>query len=249
MPASQPTIIATSIGIGPGSRGEDDWVAGPSYQLAAELSGRAEASRICLIATAAGDNPATLTNLYSAFGRRGMVVSHLALFPSPNIADLRAHLLGQDIIWVSGGSTPNLLALWRLHGLDLIMRECWEAGVVLMGCSAGSVCWHLGGTTDGFGLPLRPVTDGLGFLPYSNSPHYDAEPERRPKFQELIGSKALPDGYATDDGVGLIFRGTEFSEAISELPDKNAFKVSWSAPGEVTEEPITPRLLTASRPS
>ncbi len=80
-----------------------------------------------------------------------MRVSHLALFPMPSVADMAGHLGSQDIIWVAGGSTANLLALWRLHGLDQILADCWAAGVVLMGVSAGSLCWHLGGTTDSFG--------------------------------------------------------------------------------------------------
>ena len=117
---------------------------------------------------------------HNAFAKIGFVSSHLTLFPMPNYPDVRAHLLAQDVIWVGGGSTANLLALWRLHGLDVILRECWEAGVVLQGVSAGSLCWHVGGTTDSFGPDLRPVTDGLAFLPYSNSPHHDVEEQRRP---------------------------------------------------------------------
>ena len=127
----------------------------------------------------------------------------------PNVPDMRAHLLAQDVIWVGGGSTANLLALWRLHGLDVILRECWEAGVVLKGVSAGSLCWHVGGTTDSFGPTLRPVTDGLAFLPYSNSPHHDAEEQRRPLIHRLIAEGALPDGYATENGTGLVFFGTD----------------------------------------
>ncbi|HEY6539080.1 MAG TPA: peptidase E [Candidatus Dormibacteraeota bacterium] len=243
MPASGPTIIATSIGFEAGVAGPEDWWGGPAYRYAASLTSHPEAPRLCIIATAGGDNAAELTSLYSAFGRLGMVVSHLALYPMPNVADIAGHLLAQDIIWVAGGSTPNLLALWGIHGLPPILRSCWEAGVVLMGCSAGSVCWHVGGTTDGFGHPLRPVTNALALLPYSNCPHYDSEPERRPTYQRLVGSKALPSGFATDDGVGLVFRGTELSEAVADRKGKNAYRVSWSAPGEVTEEVIVPRLL------
>jgi peptidase E len=110
----------------------------------------------------AGDN--------AAFGRAGWRVSHLALFPEPNVADVQEHLLAQDLVWVAGGSVANLLALWRLHGIGPAMHAAWQAGVVLMGVSAGSVCWFADGTTDAFGLPLRPVTDALGFLPHSNSP-------------------------------------------------------------------------------
>ena len=110
----------------------------------------------------------------------------------PSTADPAALLLGQDVVWVGGGSVANLLVVWRLHGLDRALREAWQAGVVLAGVSAGSVCWHVGGTTDSFGPDLRPVTDGLGFVPYSAGVHYDSEPQRRPLFQQLIGSGVLP---------------------------------------------------------
>src|SRR5581483_8864069 len=165
-----------------------------------ELARAGPAPHICIIDTAVGDDPARLATAHNAFAKLGMISSHLALFPMPNVTDIRAHLLAQDIIWVGGGSTANLLALWRLHGLDRILRECWEKGVVLKGVSAGSICWHIGGTTDSFGLPLQPITNGLGFLPYSNSPHYDAEEQRRPLTQRLIAEGVLPDGYATDNG-------------------------------------------------
>jgi peptidase E len=143
----------------------------------------------------------------------------------PNFDDVEGHLSKQDVIWVSGGSVANLLALWRLHGLDTILRNAWQAGIVLMGVSAGSICWHVGGTTDSFGLPLQPVTDGLGFLPYSNSPHHDAEPERRPLIHELVAAGTLPEGYATDNGAGLIYYGTDLHEAITEKPGAAAYEI------------------------
>ncbi len=161
--------------------------------------------------------------MHNAFSKLGMVSSHLTLFPMPNVPDMRAHLLAQDVIWVSGGSTANLLALWRLHGLDVILRECWESGVVLKGVSAGSLCWHIGGTTDSFGPELRVITNGLGFLPYSNSPHHDAEEQRRPLIHRLIAEGILPDGYATENGTGLVFFGTELHEAFTEVPGKTAY--------------------------
>ncbi len=148
--------------------------------------------------------------LYSAFGRAGWRPSHLALFAEPNVPDITEHLLDQDVVWVMGGSVANLLALWRLHGVDRAMRTAWEAGVVLMGVSAGSICWFEGGTTDSFGLPLHPVTNGLGFLPYSNSPHHDSEEQRRPAIHRLIADGTLPEGYASDDGTGLVFEGTNW---------------------------------------
>ena len=144
----------------------------------------------------------------------------------------------RDIVWVGGGSTANLLALWRLHGLDEMLQECWEAGVVLKGVSAGSLCWHVGGTTDSFGPELRPVTDGLAFLPYSNSPHHDAEAQRRPLIHRLIAEGVLPDGYATENGTGLVFVGTELAEAFTEEEGKVAY--SLTKEGDTTREVALP---------
>jgi peptidase E len=240
--ASQPTIIATSIGFQ--ADGDNPWNLrpGPSYALAAELARPEATPRVCMIPTAGGENPAYLSAYHHGFSKIGMVSSHLTLFPMPNVTDVREHLLSQDIIWVGGGSTANLLALWRLHGLDVLLRECWEAGVVLAGVSAGSICWHVGGTTDSFGLPLQAVTNGLAFLPYSNSPHYDNEAERRPLTQRLVADGVLPDGYATEDGTGLVFFGTELHEAITEIPGKTAYSLRRDG-ATVREAAIPTRLL------
>lgn len=180
--------------------------------------------------------------MHHAFSKLDMVVSHLDLFPMPNFDDIEGHLSQQDIIWVSGGSVANLLVLWRLHGLDHILRTVWQAGVVLMGVSAGSICWHVGGTTDSFGLPLRPVTDALGFVPFSNSPHHDAEPERRPLIHELVARGSLPEGYATDNGAGLVYHGTTLHEAISEKPDARAYEIRREG-DSARETPLPTRLL------
>jgi len=223
--AAQPTIIATSIGFHPDGPDPQNIRPGSSYRLAAELARAGEHPRICTIATALGDDSARLAAVHNAFSKLGMISSHLSLFPMPNVPDTREHLLAQDVIWVSGGSTANLLALWRLHGLDVVLRECWEAGVVLSGVSAGSLCWHVGGTTDSFGPTLRLVTNGLGFLPYANSPHHDAEAQRRPLIHQLIAQGALPDGYATENGTGLVFFGTDLHEAFTEEPGKTAYSL------------------------
>jgi peptidase E len=168
----------------------------------------------------------------------------------PNVPDIRAHLLAQDVIWVGGGSVANLLALWRLHGVDLAMRDAWEAGVVLGGVSAGSVCWHVGGCTDSFGPDLQPVTNGLGFLPYGNGVHYDGELQRRPVMQRLVGDGTLPLSYATDDGTGLHYSGeggTELIEAVAERAEAQAWCIEPDGDGGAVERPLETRLLPDSR--
>jgi peptidase E len=183
--------------------------------------------RMCLIATAVGDSREYIDRWYERAGSFGDAeLSHLELFVQPNVPDVRAHLLAQDVIFVSGGSVVNLLAVWRAHGLDAILRECWEAGVVLAGQSAGSLCWHLGGVTDSFGDGLDAVDDGLGFLPFSNGVHEDlGDQPRRRCFRESIGAGKLAPGYATEDGVALHYVGTRLHEVLSVLPCRNAWSV------------------------
>src|SRR3954451_8862353 len=172
MPASAPTILATSMGFASRGRGPYDWAPGPVFDLAIELAGRPEQPRLCHLGTATGDDPARVAGVYGAFAGSAVRVSHLSLFPMPTVPDVRAHLLAQDVVWVGGGSVANLLAVWRVHGLDEVFREAWQAGVVLGGGSAGSPWWHVGGTTDPHRPPLRTVTNGLGFIPASNGVHY-----------------------------------------------------------------------------
>lgn len=245
MPADAPTILATSGGFRASTRLQ--WEVGPLTRHAVELAGvTGRAPRVCFLATACGDEARLITTFYDNAWRQGWVGSHLALFPMPNVADPREHLLAQDVIWVWGGSVAGLLALWRLHGLDAPLREAWQAGVVLTGVSAGSICWHTGGTTDSFGPELRPVTDGLGLIPCSNGVHYDSEPRRRPAFRSLIAEGALPPGYATDDGAGLLYRGTELVEALRERPGAGAYRVDPGPGGTAVETPLDVRPVGGS---
>ena len=226
--------MATSGGIVPGRRTR--WEVGPLTERAIDLAGvSGRAPRICYLGTAGGDNPAGIVDFYNAARLRGLEPSHLQLFLMPNVDDVRAFLLGQDVIWVFGGSVAGLLAMWELHGLGPILREAWQAGVVLTGVSAGSICWHVGGPTDSFGPDLRPVTNGLALVPFSNGVHYDSEPQRRPVFQSLIADGTLPAGYATDDGTGIVYRGTLFAGAVSERAGQGAYYVERDASGAVTE--------------
>ena len=244
MSAETPTIVATSIGFPSRARGARDLRAGPVYRFAAEVSRpRGPRPRFCLIPTAVGDAADRILDAYTALFEEDLQVSHLTLFPMPNVPDVREHLLKQDVIWVGGGSVVNLLAVWRAHGLDRILHECWLSGIVLGGVSAGSLCWHVGGTTDSFGHQLRPITDALGWLPYANGVHYDTEPQRRPLLEQLVSEGRLPTAYATDDGVGLVYRGTQMTEAVAQLPEKYAYLVERGEDGRAHETRIMPRLL------
>lgn len=235
-------ILATSGGFLPSDLGPFQWRRGPIIDHAFALAGSPEQPRICFIGTATGDSLNGVAGFYRAFAGSDARASHLELFSMPNVPDVRAHLLAQDVIWVGGGSVANLLAVWRVHRLDEIMRECWEAGVVLSGVSAGSLCWHVGGTTDSFGLDLRPVTDGLALLPYGNGVHYDSEEQRRPVLHRLVADGTLPTSYATDDGVGLVYEGTELVEAVADRAGASAYKVE-SVDGAAVETRIEPRRL------
>jgi peptidase E len=236
-----PRILATSGGFRPGT-----WTTlkpGPLMQAAIDLSARPDSARFCYLGTAMGDRPEVGFTVHEAFYGTTVRVSVASLLPSPNIANLREHLLGQDVIWVGGGSVAGLLALWRLHGLDDVMREAWESGVVLAGVSAGSLCWHVGGPTDSFGPNLRAVTNGLALLPYGNGVHYDSEPGRRPLLHSLVADETLPTSYATDDGVGLLYEGTSFVEALSDRDGVAAYRVERDAAGGAVETRIEPRRL------
>jgi len=244
MTAESPTIVATSIGLQARHRGPLDYRAGPIFDLAVQLARPSATPRLCVIATAVGDASDYLRGAYAALTALDLRVSHLNLFPMPNVEDVRAHLLGQDVIWVGGGSVVNLLAVWRAHGLEHILHECWQAGVVLAGVSAGSLCWHVGGTTDSFGPRLQPVTNALGWLPYANGVHFDSEAQRRPLLHQLVGEGRLPTAYATDDGVGLVYRDTRMTEVVSEVEGKAAYLIERTSSGETVETRLTPRLLT-----
>ncbi len=206
-----------------------------------------QARRLCYVPTAVGDRPDAIAGQQAAFAARGGVdFSVLRLFTQPSVPDIRAHLLAQDVILVEGGSVVNLMAVWRAHGLPAILRDCWEAGVVLAGPSAGSLCWHAGGPTDSFRDALDPFTGGLGFLPYSNGVHDDlAGQPRRAAFRQLVAGGALPAGYATEDGTGLLYAGTELAEAVTILPGRRAWHVTPDGAGGYAERAIVPRLIGA----
>jgi len=240
--AETPTILATSGGYRPGRRTELEMT--PLLLHTVELA-RVEGrrARLCQIGTANGDQRWFNARFAEAGQLAGLEVSHLNLFNMPPTDDIDAFVGRHDIVWVNGGSVANLLAVWRVHGLGDVLRRAWEAGIVLSGVSAGSICWHYGGSTDSFGPELRIVQDGLGLLPYGNGVHYDSEAARRPTIHRAVGEGTLPLTYCTDDGVGLVYRGTELVEAVADRTGAGAYRVERLASGEVVEESLPVRLL------
>jgi dipeptidase E len=203
------------------------------YDYVLGLTGK-DSPRLLYIPTAIAESNGGIVGFYEVFNGRGEL-SHLKTFPWPP-ANLRDVILSQDTICVSGGNTANMLAIWRVHGIDELLREAWEQGVVLWGASAGMICWFEHGVTDSFG-PQLAALDCLGFLPGTACPHYDGEPERRPRYRELIDGGLAP-GIAADDGVGLHYEGSELVEVVSCRPGATAYRVDASG-----ETPLEARAL------
>jgi len=187
------------------------------------------------VPTAILEMPSGFEAFHDRFGSRGEL-TNLRTFPWPP-ENLRGLILGQDAICVSGGSTANMLAIWRVHGIDRLLREAWENGTVLFGASAGMICWFEAGVTDSYGPQLEGMRDGLGFLPGSACPHYDGEDRRRPRYRDLVAD-GFPPGLAADDGVGLHFVGTELQEVVTCRPGAAAYRVTPAG-----EERLEARLL------
>jgi peptidase E len=184
--------------------------------------GLARGNRVLYVPTASRESPEAIVSFYDRFRGRGEC-AHLCFFPWPP-EGLRDFALAQDVIVVSGGNTANMLAIWRVHGFDEILREAWEDGIVLCGMSAGMICWFEAGVTDSFGPQLEGMRDGLGFLGGSACPHYDGEERRRPVYTRIVRD-GFPAGYAADDDVGLHFAGTELVEVVSCRAGAAAYRV------------------------
>jgi peptidase E len=209
-----------------------------------DLTGKPRA-KVASIPTATGDASETVAAFYSRIPADRAERSHLALF-NRTITDIRSYLLAQDVIWVGGGNTANMLAVWRVHGVDQALREAGEAGVILTGGSAGSLCWFECGTTDSFNLQeLAPLHDGLGFLPGSHCPHYDGEAQRRPLYQRLVG-EGFSDGYAVDDDAAAHFIGTELAEVVTGRAGATAYRVE-RQDGRAIERALDARPLPQGR--
>ncbi len=197
--------------------------------------------KVCFVGTASGDAASAHDKFYKAMSQRDVEARHLSLFKPP-VGSLREFVFANDVIYVGGGNTRNLLVLWKEWELDTILREAYQKGIVMGGISAGSLCWFEQGVTDSITGSLSKI-DCLGFLKGSNCPHYDGEVERRPAFQNLI-KNGMKSGIACDDGVAGYFANESLEEFVSSWPTAMAYQVSLQA-GTVVETPIQPRFLGA----
>ena len=207
---------------------------------------RRQPARICFIPTASADSATYIAKFYRAFVGRAKPTD-LTLYDPPALprqpartADLAAFIAEQDVFYVGGGSTANMLAIWRTHGVDKLLRDAWRAGAVMSGISAGMICWFEAGLTDSFG-GLEPLHDGLGLLSGSACPHFDGELERRPRLHELVRN-GFPGGYAADDGAALHFTGDALTDVVSSRQGAAAYRVRLDG-DRVVEDRLPTRLL------
>ena len=179
--------------------------------------------RVLFLPTASGDSPDYLLTFYRQLAGVDCEPRHLELYHR-SVDDIGALLSEQDVVMVGGGNTANMLAIWRLHGVDRALREAYAGGTILTGWSAGCLCWYEGGITDSFTPELGPLRDGLGLLTGTACPHYDSE-ARRPLVYEREIAAGLAAGIALDDGVAALYEDEQLAEIVSARPDGRAFRV------------------------
>ena len=205
----------------------------------------AENARVCFVPTASGEADHYIASFYSAFLKLGCRPSVLTFFK--RTPDLRSLLLDQDVIYVGGGNTKSLLAVWRDWGVIEILRQAWQSGVVLTGVSAGAICWFEQGLTDSFSDELRPL-DCLGFLPGSCCPHFDGEAQRRPSYHKLLAFGTMAAGVAIEDWSGVHFIGREIHKVIASKRGARAYSMR-AVHGSVQEVALAAEFLEPSAPS
>ncbi|MFF3332432.1 Type 1 glutamine amidotransferase-like domain-containing protein [Streptomyces sp. NPDC002888] len=212
----------------------DDWLLGHA---------RAPRPRVCFLPTASGDAPGYVERFLAAFAARDCEPSVLPLFSRKLDDDaLRTSLLAQDVVYVGGGNTADMLVVWRRHGVDRLLAEAYERGTLLCGISAGANCWAERSVTDSFG-PLAVLSDGLGLLPGSVCPHYDSEPDRRPTYRDAVATGALPAGWALDDGTGALFEDGRLTRTVTRTPQARVYRVEPDGRGGSEERALPGEVL------
>jgi dipeptidase E len=214
-------------------------IAGDALDAYVLALARRDRPRVLVVPTAWGDDPRSVLQVYDALRSRAEV-SHLFLFER-NVDDVRSFVVKHDIVWVTGGNTANLLAIWRAQGIDAVMREAWEAGVILAGASAGAACWFEHAGVDWF-APARAALSGLGLLRGSFCPHYDRPSERTQTYKRLVAAGQMAPGFAADDRVALRFAGRELADAVTARPEARAYRVE-ARNGAAVEIALETRVL------
>ncbi|MGW1208739.1 Type 1 glutamine amidotransferase-like domain-containing protein [Streptomyces sp. NPDC002499] len=213
----------------------DDWLLGHA---------RGPHPKVCFLPTASGDSPGYSERFLQVFRTRDdCEPSVLPLF-GRELDDeaLRTFVLAQDVVYVGGGNTANMLAVWRVHGVDRLLREAYDRGTLLCGMSAGANCWAEASHTDSFGS-LAALTDGLGLLQGSVCPHYDSEPGRRTSYRAAVAGQALPAGWALDDGAGVLFTEGRPTEAVTRVESARVYRVEPDGRGGVRERALECRTV------
>ena len=190
--------------------------------------------RVAFVPTASAEPDSYLVSFYTVFLRLGCRPSHLSFFK--RTPDLRNYLLSQDVIFVGGGNTKSMLAVWREWGVPEILREAWDSGIVLTGVSAGAICWFEQGVTDSWAGELRSL-DCLGFLPGSCCPHYDGEADRRPSYHRLLSGGEIASGVAIEDWTGVHYRETDVHRVVASKAGARAYSLR-VVNGSVQELPL-----------
>jgi dipeptidase E len=216
MSAGEPQIVAIGGG---GLSADPDGYAIERYVV---KNARRPRPSVCYIGTASGDENAYSVRFYAAMAELDCRPARLPFFG--RTPDLRKLVLEQDVVYVGGGNTKSMLAVWRDWGLDQILREAWQAGTLLCGTSAGAICWFEGGVTDSWADELRPMTC-LGFLPGACCPHYDGEKDRRPGVHRIVAGGGLASVLALDDGAAAHFRATALARVVTSRPKAGAYRV------------------------
>ena len=179
--------------------------------------------KICFIPTATGDLDSYIVNYYSVFSKLDCDPSHISFFK--RTIDLEEHIFKQDAIFVGGGNTKSMLAVWKEWGLDLILKNAYEQGIVMSGVSAGAICWFEAGLTDSWASELK-MMECMSFIPGSCAPHYDEEPERRPATKKFLEDQSISFMYGIEGGAALHFIDEQPGSTIRFKKNKNAYKVT-----------------------
>lgn len=209
----------------------------------AQLTGKPR-PKLLYLPTAAADSQATILNWYRMCAPLNVepLVQESFIASTQQKKGWDEVLLAVDGIVCSGGNTLNQQAIWKAQGIDVVLRQAWDRGIVLGGASAGSLCWFEEGTTDSRPKELS-IVKCLGFLPGSHCPHYDAEPGRRPLYHKLIGSGEMKPGYACDNDAGIYFEGTDVKRVVSARVAAKVYYVSVVG-GKVVERVMEPERIS-----